>query len=361
MRSTSLSTENLSHFGNDAQTGGELCAEARLTARYYKIARAGLRLTCDDIEFADRFHFLFAECASSQIGLEGLQVFCVELTTNRASNTSLISFSGNNGLDSCSFILKLFPERHLRILPDANAGEWRYLAECDSPEPVIAVGPGQLLIDRNYSWQAVVAEFAVSNVMRLQPDVRFFHAATVGIGKQGVLIVGPKGSGKTTLALALASRSHAFLGEEYAAVCVKTGALLPFRRAVSIRHGPRAARVEARLQNMNSRSEKAMDGLQRVRVSVRDVFPDAAPRPVELSHCFFLRGFQQEPAVAEFTPGEMTLPMLQPLLASLWSQRPGMLMLEFLRILSRARCFHLDVGGTPDEVAELIERVVEDR
>jgi hypothetical protein len=37
------------------------------------------------------------------------------------------------------------------------------------------------------------------------------------------------------------------------------------------------------------------------------------------------------------------------------------LMLEFLRIFSRARCFYVDVGGTPDETAALIEQTVEGR
>jgi hypothetical protein len=112
---------------------------------------------------------------------------------------------------------------------------------------------------------------------------------------------------------------------------------------------------------MQLHTEKAQDGLHRVRVSVCDLFPEAVPRAVELTHCFFLRGFRHAAAAVEFTPGEMTLPALQPLLASLWSQRPGMLMMELLRVLSRTRCFYMDVGGTPDETADVIERIVEAR
>jgi hypothetical protein len=271
----------------------------------------------------------------------------------------LISFSAREGIDYCTFILELFPERNFRVSPDKKLAEWRYLAGSDSANPVMAVGRNQLLVDRNCSWQAIVAQFAVSNVMRLQQDVQFFHAATVGIGSNGVFITGAKGAGKTTLSLALAARSHAFLGDEYAAVCVRTGVLLPFRRAVSIRPGIRAAKLEAGLQVMNPLTDKTEDGANRLRLSVRDVFPNAEPRTVKLSHCLFLRGFQRKPEVVEFTAGEISPPLLQPLLASLWSKRPGLLMLELLRVLSRARCFHVDVGGTPDETAELIERVVE--
>lgn len=348
-----------SHGGHDSQPFAEHGGAQRPPSQYYKFARGGLCLTCDDTQFADRFRILFAECVSSKAALNEFPVSCLELTTNHTSNTSLIWFNAKESLDYCTFILELFPERNLRVLPNKHLADWHCLAEFDGAEPVMAVGRSQVLVDRGYSWQAIVAQFAVSNVMRLQRDVRFFHAATVGIGGNGVLIVGAKGSGKTTLSMALAARSHAFLGDEYAAVCVRTGALLPFRRAVSIRPGTRSARLEARLQGMNPLTDKTEDGLNRVRLSVRDVFPDAAPRAVNLSHCLFLRGFQRKPGVVEFSPGEMKLPSLQPLLASLWSQRPGMLMLEFLRVFSRARCFYVDVGGTPDETAELIERVVE--
>jgi len=328
-------------------------------ADYYKFARGGLCLASDDSGFAGRFRTLFAECLSSQQDLKGLPVFFLELTTDRASNTSHISFSASGGLDYCSFVRELFPERTLQLVPEKSIGGWRFLAESPRAEPVIAVHENELLIDRGYSWQAIVAQFAVNNAMRLQRDVRFFHAATVGVHSHGVFIAGAKGTGKTTLSLALAARGHAFLGDEYAAACVNTASLLPFRRAVSVRPGARAARLEARLKPMNLYTDKTEDGSDRLRFSVRDVFPEAAPRSVTLSHCFFLRGFQPKPAVAEITEGELPLPSLQPLLPSLWSQRPGALVLELLRIFSRTRCFHLDAGGTPDEAAELIENVVE--
>jgi hypothetical protein len=348
-----------SHRWHDSRQFAQRCGTQQLRSDYYKFARGGLCLTCDDVQFADRFRILFAECASSAAELEGLEVFWLELTTNLRSNTSLISFSSDESVDYCTFILKLFPERSLRLMPENKSAGLRYLADSGGREPVIAVGRNQLVVDRNYAWQAIAAQFAVSNAMRLQHDVRFFHAATVGIGSNGVFIAGAKGSGKTTVSLALAARSHAFLGDEYAAVCATTGTLLPFRRAVSIRPGSRAAKLEARLQGMNPLTDRSEDGLTRVRLSVRDVFPDAAPRSVGLSHCFFLRGFERKPRAVEVAPCETTLPSLQPLLASLWSQRPGMLMLELLRVFSRARCFDVHVGGTPDETAELIESVVE--
>ena len=61
------------------------------------------------------------------------------------------------------------------------------------------------------------------------------------------MLVGPKGAGKSTLALALAARGHALLGDEHACYLPATGELLPFRRPVGIKPGPRAAAVESAL------------------------------------------------------------------------------------------------------------------
>ena len=213
---------------SDSRRVTDRCRAQLPLSRYYKFARGGLCLACDDVQFADRFRFLFAECVSSQAELDGLQVFVLELTTNHSSNTSLISFSADEGVEYCTFILELFPERNFRVLPDKKLEGWRYLAAPDGANPVIAVGRNQLLVHRNCSWQAIIAQFAVSNVMRLQQDVQFFHAATVGIRSNGVFITGAKEAGKTTLSLALAARSHAFLGDEYAAVCVRPEISLHF-------------------------------------------------------------------------------------------------------------------------------------
>jgi hypothetical protein len=349
----------LSVHGHEPRLLAEPVGAQTTRSDLYKFARGGLCLSSDDSRFSDRFRVLFAECLSSREELAGLPLFSVALTTDQASNTSRISFSASDGLDYCSFVQELFPERSLRMVPDQRFPDWYCLAESPATEPVIAVKGDQLLVDRRYSWQAIVAQFAVNNVMRLQRDVRFFHAATIAIGNRGVFIAGAKGSGKTTLSLALAARSHAFLGDEYAAVCVKTATLLPFRRAVSVRPGARAAKLETRLAGMNPVKDKTEDGSERLRFSVREAFPEVASRPVPLAYCFFLRGFRQKPAVTEFAPGELSLPSLQPLAATLWAQRPGMLMLELLRVFSRARCFHVDAGGTPDETAEFIENVVE--
>src|SRR6185436_16032492 len=102
-----------------------------------------------------------------------------------------------------------------------------------------------------------------------------FHAASVVVAGRGLLVVGPKASGKTTTALTLASRGHAFLGDEIAAVC-EDRKMLPFRRAASIRTGMRGARVAQRLGDGAFPAETFPDGSARVLANVAELFPSAA-------------------------------------------------------------------------------------
>ena len=76
------------------------------------------------------------------------------------------------------------------------------------------------------------------------------------------MLVGPKGAGKSTLALALAARGHALLGDEHACYLPATGELLPFRRPVGIKPGPRSSAVEGALARRGRSPER--DGMMRL-------------------------------------------------------------------------------------------------
>ena len=114
--------------------------------------------------------------------------------------------------DGIAFIRRLFPERGYRECPEAESG-WRLLAQAVAlEEPVIAVGPFMMLVSRRHPWQHLVAMYAISSAIWLQPDVFVLHAASVGIAGKGVLLSGAKGAGKTTLALSFAAVDTHFSG-----------------------------------------------------------------------------------------------------------------------------------------------------
>jgi len=235
------------------------------------------------------------------------------------------------------------------------------LAVPEAPrEPVIAFGPSMILVTRGQPWQHLVAMYTISNAFRMHPDTLVFHAASVAINGKGVLLFGDKGAGKTTLSLCLASRGHSFLGDEWGAVSASRGELLPMRSLSSIRQGPRAKRVDEYLQKHTCRTNTLADGTTRVRAGVAAMFPEAAARVVPLTHAFFLRRFAARPKVERFARERAELLRASPLLATVSGQPSGRLAIKLLRTLGKARLFNLDVGGSPEETADLIEKTMKE-
>ena len=180
------------------------------------------------------------------------------------------------------------------------------------------------LVDRRQIWQPFIANYAINRVLRLQREMLFFHAASIGIEGRGVMIVGPKASGKTTTAMALAARGHGFLGDEMAAVHRTTKVMLPFRRAVSIRPGPRARRVDEHLARCQYPAEVFPDGGERTLVNMGSMFPEAgASRRRRCPAVLFLRQFAERPAAEPFAFGLEHFQMLSPLACSMWGVPVG--------------------------------------
>jgi hypothetical protein len=174
------------------------------------------------------------------------------------------------------------------------------------------------------------------------------------------MIVGPKGAGKTTTSMTLASRGRDFLGDEMAAVQQDTKALFPFRRAASLRTGPRGRHVDEHLAGHRYAVERFPDGGERILVNIGSAFPQAGVSAATLSCVMFLRRFADRPAVERFAFGLEHFRMLSPLACSMWGKSAGTAIMGVSRLLHGTSCYYLD-PGPPDETAELIEHVVSGR
>jgi hypothetical protein len=319
-----------------------------------------LAMDCEDRSFSRRFKDIFAECAVEPTEDETLPHVDFRVAALPSDPSVLAVSVTPNQPDGADFLCRLVPERRYVECTEIVPG-WQVLALPEAPdEPVFAFGPSGILVSRRHPWQRAIALYAISSAFRLQPDVYVLHAASVGISGKGVLFSGAKGTGKTTLSLCFASRDHAFLGDEWAAVSSLTGELLPLRRAASIRPGPRPAGLDEYLRRHSCDTEILPDGTQRVRTSVGAVFPRALPQVVPLTDIFFLRRFAPQPVVERFSPSRKELPPISPLLASVWGYPPGERVLELFRTLGKARWWHLDVGGSPEETADLVEETLKE-
>jgi len=201
-------------------------------------------------------------------------------------------------------------------------------------------------------WRTAVALFVFNRLLRLRRDAIFFHASSVAIGDKGVLFVGPTGHGKSTTALALAARGHALLGDDTACYLPATGMLLPCRRSVGIRPGPRARAVERAITAAGG--DLAAERDQALRVDI-DALMDVPPaRPVPLSAVVFLAGFLPEPRLLDVRPTRREVGQLQPVVGSLVNAPPARRVFEMARLLSRVAVYRLHPGD-PDETAALLE------
>jgi hypothetical protein len=338
---------------------GQGASEALQEERYL-FGRYLLSMKCEDSSFSQRFRDIFAECAYDATEDKDIPRIVLRVCSVRSNHEVLAVSLFPSLVDGVDFVGQLFPERHyLECI--GLAPRWRMLALPKTPfEPVFGFGPSTILVSRSHSWQQMVAMYAISNAFRLQPDVFVFHAAAVAVGEKGVLLFGDKGAGKTTLSLCLASRGHAFLGDEWGAVSTSTNELLPLRRMASIRQGAQAKGVDEYLRNHSCDAEILPDGTKRVRARVGEMFPQASARVVPLTHAFFLQRFAARPAVERLARNGEELPRISPLLSTIWGQSPGVRALELLRTVGRACWWRLDVGGSPEETAELVEETVKE-
>ncbi len=226
--------------------------------------------------------------------------------------------------------------------------EWTSFAWLSETEPLFSFRGRSCRIQKRPGWQRAFALLILHRVFRLRPDAIFFHAATVGIGGRGILIVGPKGRGKSTLSLALASRGHVLLGDETGCYVPASRELCPVLRPVGIKPGPRARAVDAALGS-------CAEGVAFLRIEADRLFPGRPePHRLPLFAIVFLEPFASRPGLDEIAASTEDIARLQPVSSSLVNAPRAQRVFELGRMLSFARVFRLAPGG-PDETAALVE------
>jgi hypothetical protein len=325
---------------------------------WYRIVDGFLGVDSEDLALRQRFKSLYSELHSprpSHTEAATQRLLC-RIQVRSGLPVHLVTFRAQSEIAIIDFILALFPGRGYAETHGAAAG-WRSIGVAGKSSPLLTARGSEVLVDAREAWQPLIANCAVNWVMQMQPAVLFFHAAAVAIAGEGVLIVGEKGAGKSTLSMALAAHGHDFFGDEIAAVRTPGFELAPFRRALSVRSGPQAPQVADKLRSKCNVTESFPDGTIRSRAAASELFPEVGARPRPLRRVFFLRGFEAQPRHEAFRPRSEDLRFLAPLPCTYWGSSPAARVTQVAKLLSSVECYFL-YPGQPEDTANLIERIV---
>ncbi len=310
----------------------------------------------------------YGACAVPRAADATLPTVRCSVRSVEAGRLALVDFAQAAEVDAFEAALALLqhPAADPAFLDAAGQVDgWRLIKDAASGAPVTAARGSQLLVEWQSTPAPFLVQFIINPVLAAQRGMLFAHAASIGVRGSGLLLVGPSGSGKTTASLTLASRGHAFYGDDIAAIRVETTELLAFWRTAHVRPGPHARALGQHLE-AGQWDPPYRDGKPRLRMRVADVFPAAAARSVPLRCVLFLRGFAAEPRIEFFAPTAQSFGAASPFALNntlwvAWGTTPPRRLMQFmlfLRMLERVRCGWLDAGD-PEATADLIETTLE--
>lgn len=315
-----------------------------------------LCLSSDEDGLADEFARVFGGRGSPLSSAPRARLEARVVSEGPLPGHGALEVSGDGLADPAGFLLSFSsPTIPLVKLPPARPG-WSLVGLPGDPEPLFAFSGEVCLFRKVARWRRILAHVLFLRVLRLRDDALFFHAASAAVGGRGLLLVGPKGAGKSTLALALAARGHSLLGDETACYLPATGEILPFRRPVAIKPGPRAAAVSEALARL--RPEADEEGL--VRADVGSLFGAAPAAAAPLFAVVFLDGFAPASMLRKVVPGREELAALQPLASSIATRPAAERVFAMARLLGSAACYRL-LAGEPDAAARTIEEEMAER
>ena len=175
---------------------------------------------------------------------------------------------------------------NFELLPASEPG-WTCIAFRDTHVPAVAFHGSDCLFALGPRWRLCIIWYLFWHLLRIRSDAIFFHASALGIYGEGTIFVGPGGGGKSTTSLALAARGHNFLSDEIAGYVPVRGELIPFRRPVGIKPGPRCNAVQKEPSSGRRRADQGAMG-SHGSTSISALSGGAGAAPVPLRRIVFL-------------------------------------------------------------------------
>lgn len=320
----------------------------------FTILNVTLRVTTADSEFLDEFSSVFG--GRRPVALDGLPPQNLTAVLDRIDESvGELTIRGDTLADPAAFLLGFSsPTVPLRAAPSSDG--WSHVCLGDEEEPMFSFRGEVCRFRRRGRWRRVLSHFLFLRMLALRKEALFFHAASVALQGGGVMLIGPKGSGKSTTSMGLAARGHLFLGDETAAYAPAVRSLLPFPRPAGIKPGPRATAVSSLLRNARCTSDE--EGM--LRIDAEELFGEGvAVHPVPLRAVVFLEGFADEAAMERIAAGREEVAMMQPIATTLSTAPASARLFQMIQLLSSVLCYKM-TAGTPDRTIDEFERVVLD-
>jgi hypothetical protein len=310
-----------------------------------------LRLESNDEDFVNEFDSVFGGRASDAVS--GLPPATLHAILTSQGDEAELRVWGDGLADPAGFLMGFSSATIPLRATDSADPEWHVVVVDNDERMRFAFRDDVCRFPRIGRWRRILSHFLFLRMLAMRREAMFFHAASVGIRERGVLIIGPKGSGKSTLSLGLASRGHAFLGDETAAYVAANRTLIPFRRPAGIKPGPKASLVEQSLDRVQASPDE--DGM--LRVDASRLFDLGVPAALPLCAVVFLKGFAGTPAMERVQPGRDELALMQPIASTLSNAPASARVFQMIRLLASVDCFVMQ-PGPPDSSVELIERTL---
>ena len=336
---------------------------------WFRFGDAAVELVSDDAQLLAEMEAFYGDCAGAEPG-DATTILRCTATVLRGSGLLSLRFDGGEFHSPLDIALGQyrFLKRQPFIEVAGPAKGWRVLVHAAAPNQLLIASDGRhALINRDGAPPEFVLDCIVGVAQSAQSGVMFLHAASVGIDGCGALILGASQAGKSTNALALALRGHAFLGDDVAAVRQASRTLLPFPKSAGLRAGPLADLLAERIQACPHVRAPGRNGVLRTVVRASALLPGSKSGPLPLRYAFLMDRATEGGRITAFKPGHGDLTRLRGMVimdtAPTWGLSPGRDLLQLLgvlNLLAGLRCFLVDRGST-QETAQMMENAMRAR
>jgi hypothetical protein len=350
----------------DAHTAARDRLQPRKRA-YFLIGDEVLEIASDESSILDLIRAYYGDCELTDLNRTKTPLIRCAVNISCPSSLIAIHFLQDTPLDLSAIALGLsHPPRGAPpyAISDAQWNGWSLIGGSD--HSVAAASRTGLLVDSGSVASDFVADYLVAATMVAQSELMVLHAAAIQMESGGAILTGASHAGKTTTSLHLASRGHCLFGDELTVVKLRSRELLPLRRSLSLRAGPRSPALASALQQVRPCEGYSVDGKVGP-LRINELFSARGDEPVGLKAAFFLSGFSDRPTIEPF---DLTLHderafdyMSANDIASIsWGlkpQRRALRLLALKQLFGCVNCWRLCVGA-PDDTAKLIERTMEE-